>query len=80
MNAKFRENKPLVKIKIILLFTDVGKSCHSHKFLTWQICLLTPFAKIKFTRKFLNFQYIFLVNGLYLQVNLNVLYAIGESY
>ena len=32
--------------KIILSFTDIGKSCPSRKFLTSQLCLLTLFAKI----------------------------------
>ena len=29
-----------------LSFTDVGESCICRKFFTWQICLLTVFAKI----------------------------------
>ena len=39
-----------------LSVTDVGKSCQSREFLTWQICLLTLFVKIKSSRKFLNLQ------------------------
>ena len=35
-----------------LSFTDVGKSCPRGEFLTWQICLLTLFANIKFSRNF----------------------------
>ena len=31
------------------VITDVGKSCQSGEFLTWQICLLALFAKIKFS-------------------------------
>ena len=52
-----------VKIKfstnseITLSFTDAGKSCPCRECLTWQICLLTLFAKIKFSRKFPNLQY-----------------------
>ena len=48
----FAKLHSFVKIKlsqngeITLSFTDIGKSCSSHKFLTWQICLLTLFAKI----------------------------------
>ena len=52
-----------VKIKpsrigdITLLFTDIGKSCSVQDFYTSQMCLLTLFAKIKFSRKFPNLQY-----------------------
>ena len=35
--------------EITLTFTDEGKSCHSRDFLTSQICLLTLFAKMKFS-------------------------------
>ena len=38
-------------------FVDIDKSCPSHKFKTPQICLLTFFTKIKFSRKFSNLQY-----------------------
>ena len=38
--------------EIILSFTDIGKSCPIHKYLTSQICLLSLFAKIKFSGKF----------------------------
>ena len=41
---------------ITLSFTDIGKSCPS-EFITSQILLLTLFAKIKFSRKFLNLQF-----------------------
>ena len=34
--AKFRENKPSLNGEITLLFTDIGKSCLSHEFLTSQ--------------------------------------------
>ena len=47
MKIKFSRNE-----EIILLFTDIGKSCPSRKFKTSQICLLTPFAKIKFSQNF----------------------------
>ena len=49
-----------VKIKfmrngvISLSFTDIGKSCLSPELLPSQICLLTLFPKIKFSRKFPN--------------------------
>ena len=43
--------------EITLSFTDIGKSCPSRKFLASQICLLTLFAKIKFSRKFPDLQY-----------------------
>ena len=52
-----------VKIKsspnaeITLSFVNMAKSCLSHEFLMSQICLLTQFAKIKFSRKFSNLQY-----------------------
>ena len=51
-----------VKIKssrndeIILSFTDTGKPCLCRDFLTSQVCLLTLFAKIRFSRKILNLQ------------------------
>ena len=47
--AKFPENKPSQNFKTTLSFTNVGKSCPKHEFLTWQICLLTLFAKINFS-------------------------------
>ena len=43
--------------EITLLFTDIGKSCFTRKFLASQICLLKLFGKIKFSRKFPNLQY-----------------------
>ena len=52
--------RSFVKIKptrigdITLLFTDISKSRPCHKFLTSQLCVLTQFAKIKFSRKFQN--------------------------
>ena len=51
--AKFRENKSSGNLS----FTDVVYSCPSHEFETWQICLLTQFPKIKFSRQFPNLQY-----------------------
>ena len=53
-----------VKIKssrnaeITLLFTDICKSLLSREFLTSQICLLTLFAKILFSRKIPDLQYL----------------------
>ena len=49
--------KPSKSGENFLSFTDVGKSCQSRDFFTWQICLLTLFVKIKFSRKFPNLQY-----------------------
>ena len=39
--------KPLQNEEITVMFTDVGKSCSSCEFLTWQMRLLMLFAKIK---------------------------------
>ena len=44
------------------LITDTGKSCPSCKFLTSPVCLLTLFAKIKFSRKFPDLGYTLLPN------------------
>ena len=33
--------------EITLSFTNIGKSCPSHEFSSWQICLKSLFAKIK---------------------------------
>ena len=52
LRRSFVKIKPSQNAKITLSFTDVDKSCPSHEFLTWQICLLTFFAEIKFSRKF----------------------------
>ena len=55
--------RSFVKIKpsrigdIFLSFTDIGKSCPVRDFFTSQMCLLTLYAKIKFSRKFPNLQY-----------------------
>ena len=57
--------RSFVKIKssrigeITLSFTDISKSCPCHEFLTSQICVLTLFAKIKFSRKFPNLQLLY---------------------
>ena len=54
--------RSLVKIKslrfraITLYFTDKGKSYPIRKFLISQICLLSLFAKIKFSQIFPNLQ------------------------
>ena len=57
----FRESflkiKPLPNGEITPSFTNLGKSCPSWEFLKSQICLLMLFAKIKFSRKFLDEQY-----------------------
>ena len=39
-----------------LFFTGIGKSHPCREFLTSQICVLTLFVKIKFSRKFPNLQ------------------------
>ena len=44
--------------EITLSITDIGKSCSSREFLAPQECLLTLFAKIKFSRKFPDLQYL----------------------
>ena len=44
-------------VEITLSFTDIGKSCSSGEFLVPQICLLTLFANIKFSRKFPDLEY-----------------------
>ena len=53
----FEKRKPPRNDEITLSFIDIGKFCLSREILTSQICLLTLFAKIKFSRKFLNIQY-----------------------
>ena len=52
----FIKIKPLRKRAITLSFTDIDKSCFSGEFITSQICLLTLFTKIKFSRNFPNLQ------------------------
>ena len=52
VKIKFSQN---VDIKLSL--TGAVYSCSSREFEAWQICILTQFAKIKFSRKFLNLQY-----------------------
>ena len=44
--------------KITLSFADIGKSRPCRELSTSQICVLTLFAKIKFSQKFSNLQYI----------------------
>ena len=57
--------RSFVKIKssrnaaITLSFTNMRKSWPSREFLASQICLLTLFAKIKFSRRFPDLQYFF---------------------
>ena len=62
--AKVYLKRSFVKIKpsrigdITLSFTDIGKSCPVREFyIAFLMCLLTLFAKIKFSRKFPNLQY-----------------------
>ena len=55
--------RSFVKIKssqnaeITLSLTDISKSCPSRELLASQMCLLTLFAKIKFSRKCPDLQY-----------------------
>ena len=51
----FLKIQPSRSSVITLWATDVGKSCPCHRLC--QICILTIFAKIKFSRKFPNLQY-----------------------
>ena len=44
--GSFAKIKPLQKGENSLSFTVVGIACQSREFFTWQICLLTLFAKI----------------------------------
>ena len=53
----FVKMKPSRNDKITLSFIDIGKSNLSRKFFTSLICILMLFAKINFSRKFLNVQY-----------------------
>ena len=55
-SRNFVKIKPFHNGEITLSFTDVDKSFSSHEILTWQICHLTIFTKIKLSRKFLNLQ------------------------
>ena len=57
MLQSFVKIKPLRSGQITLPFTDVGKPCPNREFKTWQICLLTISAKIKFSRKYSILQY-----------------------
>ena len=56
--VEFREKKNTHEMAKTLCPTDVGKSCQIREFLTWLICLLMLFAKIKLSRKFPNLQYL----------------------
>ena len=47
--------KPSQSGEIILLFTDIGKSCPSREFFTSQICLSMLLAEIKFSCKISEF-------------------------
>ena len=56
--------KSSINGEITLSFTGVGKhgkACPGHELLTWQLCYLTLFAKIKSSQKFPNIQYA--ING-----------------
>ena len=52
------EIKTLRDGEISWSLTNVGKSCPCCEFLSYQICLLTLFANIKFLGKVLNLQYL----------------------
>ena len=47
---------------------SLGKSCHSREFLASHICLVTLIAKIKFTRKCPNLQYLCRKNSGYVNI------------
>ena len=53
----FVKIKSFRNVEIPLSFAELGKSCPSREFLTSQLCLLTLFAKIEFSRKFPDLQY-----------------------
>ena len=58
--GNFREGFIFAKLRngeITLSITDIVKSFTSREFLAPQECLLTVFAKIKFSRKFPDLQY-----------------------
>ena len=46
----FVKRKSSQNAEITLSFNDICKSCHSREFLASQMCLLTLFANIKFSR------------------------------
>ena len=50
--------KPSRNGEITLSFTDEGKSFSGREFLASQICIISPFAKIKLTQKIVNILYI----------------------
>ena len=54
----FTKIKPSQFSEITLSFTDIGESCPYCEFSKSQICVLTLFAKIKFSQKFPNLQYL----------------------
>ena len=53
----FVKRKSSRNATITLSFTDICKSCPICEFLASQMCLLTLIAKIKFSRKFPDLQY-----------------------
>ena len=55
--ARFGENKILTNWRDHSVYTDIGISRPCHEFSTTQICVLTLFAKIKFSRKYPNLKY-----------------------
>ena len=52
----FVKIKPSRNSEITLSSTGKGKTCHIRNLLASQVCLLTLFAKIKLSRKFLDLQ------------------------
>ena len=54
----FAKIKPPRNSENALSLSVEGKLYRSREFFTWQICLLTLLAKIKFSRKFPNLQYL----------------------
>ena len=59
--GNFREGFIFAKLRSFTLsFTDISTQCPCCKIFTSQICLLTVFAKIKFSRKFPNLLRLFI--------------------
>ena len=55
----FVKIKPSRNDKITLSFIDTGKSCLNRQVFSSPMCVSMQFTKIKFSRNFLNLQYLF---------------------
>ena len=75
--AKFRETKSLQKGEITLLTTDIGESYPSCEIFWSKVCLLTLFAKLKFSRKILDLQYQSLISPI--EIYLVLCYSLSEQ-